>query len=408
MELQYAIEVINVKKSFKDSTQKLTTLKDKIINLKHKKIDKRIVLDNISFNVKKGEVIGLIGENGAGKSTTLKLLSKIIYPNEGKIILNGRVACLIELGAGFHPELTGRENIYTNASIFGLNKKEIEKKIDGIIKFSELEKYIDNPVRTYSSGMYMRLAFSIAVNVDADILLIDEILAVGDAAFQAKCFNKLLEIKSKGTTIVIVSHSMSQIELICDRAIWFKDCRIESIGKTEDVVSQYNNYMDNKIRKKEDNAQININKINDDNSLPIYWTYYDDNCRGFDKCEGDGTQKYRWIISKEAEVYLGVPNNINKIAVLRISYINALPLEKTDILLNCSVFIENIFIGSFICNEGENVVVFDVKKYLINIKKTSVIVSLKLNYLWCPFEIFENSNDFRKIGISINDVRFIL
>lgn len=408
LEPHYAIEVINVKKSFKDSTQKLSTLKEKILNLKHKKIDRRIVLDDISFNVKKGEVIGLIGENGAGKSTTLKLLSRIIYPNEGKIILNGRVACLIELGAGFHPELTGRENIYTNASIFGLNKKEIEKKIDEIISFSELEKYIDNPVRTYSSGMYMRLAFSIAVNVDADILLIDEILAVGDAAFQAKCFNKLLEIKAKGTTIVIVSHSMSQIELICDRAIWFKNCKIESIGKTEDVTSQYNNYMDNKIRKKEDNAQININKIANDNSFPICWTYYDDNCRGFAKCEGDGTQKYRWIVSKEAEIYLGVPAQINKIAVLRIIYINALSFKKTNSLLNCNVFIDNVFLDSFICNEGENVVVFDVKKYLKNIKNNSVTISLKLNYLWCPFEIFENNNDFRKIGISISEVRFIL
>ena len=200
-------------------------------------------MNDISFSVKKGEAIGLVGRNGCGKSTTLKMLTRIIYPNSGSINMNGRVSSLIELGAGFHPDMSGRENIYTNASIFGLTKKEIDARLDDIITFSELEEFIDNPVRTYSSGMYMRLAFSVAINVDADILLIDEILAVGDANFQAKCFNKLREIKNNGTTIVIVSHSLGQIEQICDRSIWIKNGQIAMEGKPKDVHLEYLNFM---------------------------------------------------------------------------------------------------------------------------------------------------------------------
>lgn len=210
---------------------------------KRNRYEKRHVLNGISFNVKRGEAIGLVGKNGCGKSTTLKMLTKIIYPDSGTIEMRGRVSSLIELGAGFHPDMSGRENIYTNASIFGLTKKEIDARLDDIIAFSELEDFIDNPVRTYSSGMYMRLAFAVAINVDADILLIDEILAVGDANYQAKCFNKLREIKAEGTTIVIVSHSLGQIEQICDRSIWIKNGLIEAEGTPKDVHLKYLDYM---------------------------------------------------------------------------------------------------------------------------------------------------------------------
>ena len=189
-DINNAIEVNGVTKKFKVYYDKGSELKEKILFWKRNKYENRTVLDDISFTVKKGEAIGLVGKNGCGKSTTLKLLTKIIYPDEGSIEMCGRVSSLIELGAGFHPDMTGRENIYTNASIFGLGKKEIDRRLDDIIAFSELHEFIDSPVRTYSSGMYMRLAFSVAINVDADILLIDEILAVGDANFQAKCFNK--------------------------------------------------------------------------------------------------------------------------------------------------------------------------------------------------------------------------
>lgn len=178
------IEVTDVKKYFKVYYDRGITLKDRILSRGRSRYEKREVLKGISFSVKKGEAVGLIGKNGCGKSTTLKLLSKIIYPNEGSVELQGRVSSLLELGAGFHPDMSGKENIYMNAAVFGLTRKEIDARIDTIIKFSELEEFIDNPVRTYSSGMYMRLAFSVAINVDADILLIDEILAVGDISFQ--------------------------------------------------------------------------------------------------------------------------------------------------------------------------------------------------------------------------------
>ena len=238
-----AIEVSNVKKSFKIYYDKGRTLKEKILYADRNKYEKREVLGGISFHVKKGEAVGLIGQNGCGKSTTLKLLTRIIYPDAGTVKLNGRVSSLLELGAGFHPDMSGRENIYINASIFGLSRKEIDRKMADIVSFSELEEFIDNPVRTYSSGMYMRLAFSVAINVDADILLIDEILAVGDVNFQSKCFRKMQEIKNKGTSIVLVSHSMEQMQQICDRAIWLHKGKIRMEGPTRDTGREYLRYM---------------------------------------------------------------------------------------------------------------------------------------------------------------------
>lgn len=238
-----AIEVDNITKKFRVYQDRGYSLKELALSSKRRKYEERPVLKGISFTVKKGEAIGLIGQNGCGKSTTLKMLSGIIYPDSGTIKMNGRVSSLIELGAGFHPDMSGRENIYINASIFGLTRKEINSRLDDIIAFSELEEFIDNPVRTYSSGMYMRLAFSVAINVDADILLIDEILAVGDQAFQQKCFDRLKQIKAEGTTIVIVSHSMGQIEQICDRSIWINDGKIVAEGNPRDIDPQYLDFL---------------------------------------------------------------------------------------------------------------------------------------------------------------------
>ena len=239
MDIENAIEVKNVRKKFKIFYDKGTDLKDRILFRNRSHYEDRWVLKGISFNVKKGEAIGLVGHNGCGKSTTLKLLTRILYPDEGSIEMSGRVSSLIELGAGFHPDMSGRENIYINAAIFGLTKKEIDRRVASIIEFSELEEFIDNPVRTYSSGMYMRLAFSVAINVDADILLIDEILAVGDANFQKKCFDKLREIKSEGTTIVIVSHALGQIEQICETSYWIDEGLIRESGTPKTVHDHY-------------------------------------------------------------------------------------------------------------------------------------------------------------------------
>lgn len=237
------IEVKNVWKKFKIYHDKPHTLKDKVLFWNRNKYEVRWVLEDISFEVKKGESIGIIGKNGSGKSTLLKLLTKIIYPNKGSINMKGRVAGLLELGAGFHPDLSGRDNIYINASIFGHSKKEIDKVFQTIVDFAELQDFIDNPVRTYSSGMYMRLAFAVAINIHADILLIDEILAVGDISFQEKCLNKLKEIKKSGVTIVIVSHSLEQIERFCDKSIWIHSGQIVALGKCKVVHKKYKEFM---------------------------------------------------------------------------------------------------------------------------------------------------------------------
>lgn len=243
MEENISIRVENISKHFKVYYDKAITMKERLLFSKRRRYEERKVLNEISFDIQKGEAVALIGHNGCGKSTTLKMLSKIMYPDKGTITSYGRISALIELGAGFHPDMSGRENIYINAAIFGLSREEIDARLQTIIDFSELGSYIDNPVRTYSSGMYMRLAFSVAINVDADILLVDEILAVGDAAFQAKCFNKLREIKAKGTTIVIVSHSLGQIEQICDRSIWIHRGKIRLEGKPRDVHPAYLDYI---------------------------------------------------------------------------------------------------------------------------------------------------------------------
>ena len=234
-----AIKVNNMTKQFKVYYDKPRTLKERLVFWKNNKVERRTILNNINLEIQKGETVALIGTNGSGKSTLLKLMTKIIYPNKGTVKTYGKLTSLLELGAGFHEDFTGRENIYFNASIFGLTRAEIDKKIDNIIEFSELKEFIDNPIRTYSSGMYMRLAFSVAINVDADILLIDEILAVGDQHFQDKCYEKLAELKNSNKTIVIVSHDLNAIQKLCDRAIWIKNGNIEKDGATEKVVKEY-------------------------------------------------------------------------------------------------------------------------------------------------------------------------
>ena len=237
---EIAISVENVEKSFKIYKDKGFTLKERILFFKSRNAYvKNNILRGISFDIEKGDILGIVGKNGSGKSTLLKLITKIIYPDSGNIKINGKVSSLIELGAGFHPDMTGRENIYINASIYGLTKKEIDSKLDTIIKFSELEEFIDSPIRTYSSGMYMRLAFSVAINVEAEILLIDEILSVGDANFQAKCFRKMQELKNSGITIVIVSHDLHTMEKLCNKVIWIESGKIKRSGIPNEVLKEY-------------------------------------------------------------------------------------------------------------------------------------------------------------------------
>lgn len=196
-------------------------------------------LRDVSFDVMPGQGFGIIGRNGSGKSTTLKMVARILQPNEGEIEVNGRVSALLELGAGFHPDLTGRENIYLNGSVLGLQEEEVEALFDDIVAFSELEDFLDMQVKYYSSGMYMRLGFSVAIHVQPDILIVDEILAVGDQAFQKKCLKKITELKKNGTTILMVSHNINQLQTVCNELIWIEKGEMVARGHVEDVIAQY-------------------------------------------------------------------------------------------------------------------------------------------------------------------------
>lgn len=236
------IEVTHVSKIY--GAHRSMSLKDRVVYHKSKNRPKgREVLHDVSFEVKKGEALGIIGRNGSGKSTILKMLTKIIRPNKGTIETKGRISCLIELGAGFHPDMSGRENIYINASIFGLDKKETDERMQAILDFSEIEEFIDERVRDYSSGMYMRLAFSIAINVNADILIVDEILSVGDIAFQKKCLDKIRQLKDSGVTIVLVTQTPEDCKKLCDRTIWLDNGDIRMIGDSDTVCDAYTEYM---------------------------------------------------------------------------------------------------------------------------------------------------------------------
>lgn len=234
-----AIELQAISKKFTQQDKRRNTLKERLITATSVKSKEKWVLSDIDLTVKPGESLALIGKNGSGKSTLLKLIAQILYPTSGIVQVEGKVATLLELGAGFHSDFTGRENIYFNGSVLGFTRKEIRSKIQGIIEFSELGEDIDQPVRSYSTGMYMRLGFSIAIHMTPDILLIDEVLAVGDQDFRKKCINAILRLKSAGTTILFVSHAGEQAEILCDRAIWLENGRIKFDGPTREVLKAY-------------------------------------------------------------------------------------------------------------------------------------------------------------------------
>lgn len=235
------IKFENVTKNFSKNNQK--TFKEFLpaLFMGEKTVDKFTALSNISFEIEKGECVGIIGPNGSGKSTILKLIAGVMSPTFGKIYVHGKISPLIELGAGMHPELSGKENIYLNGAILGLKRKQIDEYFQSIIDFSELQEFIDQPIKHYSSGMYMRLAFSIAVHVNPEILIVDEILAVGDTDFQSKCFAKMEEFKKNGVTILFVSHSMGQVESFCTRAIYLNHHQIQFDGNPTIAIQKYSN-----------------------------------------------------------------------------------------------------------------------------------------------------------------------
>lgn len=201
--------------------------------------EKFLALDDVNFSVQSGDRVGIIGRNGAGKSTLLKILSRIVIPTKGKITLDGRIASLLEVGTGFHPELTGRENIYLNGAILGMPKSEIDRKFDEIVAFAEVERFLDTPVKRYSSGMYVRLAFAVAAHLEPEILVVDEVLAVGDAAFQKKCLGRMKEVAAEGRTILFVSHNMEAVQKLCNTGIMLDHGRVTAQGSMDSVISAY-------------------------------------------------------------------------------------------------------------------------------------------------------------------------
>jgi len=248
--LENLINVKNVSKKFRLYHEKRTTLYESItgsIN-RNPHYETLQVLDNVSFNVKKGESFGIVGRNGSGKTTLLRILSHIYQPDNGSVETNGTVIPVLALGLGFHPELTAIKNIYQSSILLGISKNEISEKIDDIIKFAGLEKFADTKIKNFSSGMSMRLAFATAVQVDPAVLLLDEVIAVGDINFQKKCLEVMMNFKKRGKSIVLVSHNPFDVERLCDRAMFLKDGRIESIGAVATVLGSYENYM-GKLKK---------------------------------------------------------------------------------------------------------------------------------------------------------------
>ncbi|MFN8024096.1 MAG: ABC transporter ATP-binding protein [Acidimicrobiales bacterium] len=238
-----ALEVDHVTKTFRLHHEKVNSIKQLIAGKGRGRHDDFVALKDVSFDVREGEVFGVIGHNGSGKSTLLKCMAGILQPNSGAVRVHKRMSALLELGAGFHPELSGRENVFLNAAILGMSRRDIAARFDDIVDFSGLHSFIDSPVKTYSSGMYVRLAFAVAINVDPRLLIIDEILAVGDVTFQQRCLEKFVEFRNEGRTIVLVTHAMNTVKDMCDRAVWLSHGVITGQGDPAELVEQYTEQM---------------------------------------------------------------------------------------------------------------------------------------------------------------------
>jgi lipopolysaccharide transport system ATP-binding protein len=295
MEAEIALEVLNITKQY---TADMSYKSESFSALK-----------NCSFTLQKGEVLGIIGKNGAGKSTLLKVLAGVSKPTMGEVLIYGKLSSILEIGAGFHPDLSGRDNVYLNGSLLGLNKKEIEAKYDEIVAFSELEEHIKQPVKTYSSGMYLRLAFSVFTHLATDILLLDEVMAVGDASFMNKCRNKILELKKEGKSLIIAGHNFHEMQFSCDKAIWLDAGEIKQSGSYNEVANNY-------IYSRQEN-QMECREIEYTNDL---------------------NEKF-WI--KKAEVFAKNKPIRNELLVsdeiqISISYLQKIPIEKYGIVVQLS------------------------------------------------------------------------
>jgi len=338
MNNEVAISVKNLSKSFKVPHEKHDTLKSKAIHIfSSRKFSKYIALEDISFDIKKGEFFGIVGKNGCGKSTLLKILASIYTPTKGKVSVTGNIAPFIELGVGFNPELTGRENVFLSGTILGLSRKKIEKLYDEIVNFAELTEFMDQKLKNYSSGMQVRLAFSIAVRAESEVLLIDEVLAVGDAAFQTKCFDYFYKLKNSNKTIVFVSHDMETIKKFCDKALYIKEGKIAKFGNTNEVADQYS--MDNYSSIQENVIDVK-DKNNNINNTTIYIKRYKPENKFIKK--GQDIELKVIVVSKKDE-YVNIGVSIVRDDGVYVAGFNStrdlpkLKLEKGENIFKCTM-----------------------------------------------------------------------
>ncbi|WP_438493119.1 ABC transporter ATP-binding protein [Paenibacillus sp. IHBB 3054] len=252
------IEITNITKSYKLYDKPTDRLKEAIHPLKKSYHKEFVALDGITLSVKKGDALGILGRNGSGKSTLLKMITGVLTPTSGNINVEGKISAILELGAGFNPEYTGRENIYLNGLMMGYNREKMDEKVGSIIEFADIGDFIDQPVKVYSSGMFARLAFAVSINVEPDILIVDEALAVGDTRFQTKCIDKMKDLKLRGTTILFVSHASEQVKRFCNKAVWIKDGKLEVMGDSSEVVDLYEDFMRNDIESSENKVDARI------------------------------------------------------------------------------------------------------------------------------------------------------
>ena len=366
------------------------------LDLKHKHF---LALNGVSFEVKEGEAVGIIGRNGAGKSTLLKILSRITTPSRGAIKIKGRISSLLEVGTGFHPELTGRENIYLNGAILGMKKKEIDKKLDEIIAFAGIEEFIDTPVKRYSSGMYVRLAFSVAAHLDSDILILDEVLAVGDAKFQKKCLGKMDDVtKNQGRTILFVSHNMAAVKNLCSRGILLKDGKVEVDGSVDEAVLLYTR---NNINLSIRNLKEIINNLPEDEILKIFdiQIYQNNEEKNPFIDKFDNSQPFEIIIKYEIKkeifdfrLYFDICNSYNNI-IFRSFYDDSCEskIKKEKGFYYSKVIIPPNIFGPF--------------EYILKIRGTIHNVRSIFNGLIeIPLNIISNNNFNKLYGIHYRDV----
>lgn len=350
-----AISISNISKSYVIGKQKESSLRSSISGVfKKKNKEKELfwALKDISFDIEQGEVIGIIGRNGAGKSTLLKILSKITQPTEGRIEINGRVASLLEVGTGFHPELTGRENIYLNGTLLGMSRKEVADKLEEIVEFSGVRKFIDTPVKHYSSGMYVRLAFSVAAHLEPEILIIDEVLAVGDAEFQAKCLGKMKDVAGEGRTVIFVSHDLAAVENLCSKVVFLDHGKVKAEGGTKEMIDLY--LSSNKLKNLSLKDVVHRRGNGEIKFVDAYWQNSNENAAK-NKLESLSTCKLKIQLDKEIDLLqtridVGINDARNiRIAWLSTSIVKSEHQKSTD---NVTFHIDhfNLAPGNYTCN----------------------------------------------------------